>query len=808
MSSINKKIAAFAASMVLAATSGAGVISSINTSAAGNGQAVTNVSKKFDLGANATGGFTTVKAADKYSANKGYGFSGNNVKDVAASGRNELSDAVQFTGNTTFNADVPNGLYKVKVTLGNTSRTSVYMENMLQIVNMTGNNAVDEIILPVTDGQLNIRAAAGKDGTPYSISAIEINRISDKAVMPKTVWLCGDSTVCNYYPLTSSNQAGWGQMLGKYLGNDVYIRNMAASGEYAKGFVDHGNFNCIEKYGKSGDTFIISIGINDGKYYKGAEYKKVVTDMVKRAKAKGMDVILVKQQGRKGDYTLKPLLKSRYFAAELDQIASEQGCKIIDLFTLWQNYCVSVGASKADSMYIDNVHPNRTGADKLAELVASKMDKTNSSPSNPSTPSDPPTYTTDIIDGQVYTFKNVNSGLYLSVEGAAAANGANVEQGNANGKQVQFKAVSAGDGYFYLVSQLGDGKTYALDVNGRHTEDETNIEIYEFNKGENQKFRIDKNSDGTYSILTKITDGNSALDVNGKSTNAGANVQQYTYKGSTNQKWYAEAVKQNNNDNPQNPQNPPVVQTSDITDGQIYTIKNLNSGLYLSVKGSNAGNGVNVEQAAANGAQNKFKAVSAGDGYFYLVSQLGDGNSYALDVNGKKTEDGTNIELYTFNKGENQKFKFVKNSDGTYSILTKITDGKSALDVNGQSRDAGANIQQYTYNGGNNQKWYVETSSTSGNITTGSYPVVTSIEYNAIYHQFKMNWTSVKNAEKYGIAVYLAGKWRVQTYTNDTTFTSPKLKAGDRYRVLVAARVGGQWDLSDLKERSVIISIK
>ena len=415
---------------------------------------------------------------------------------------------------------------------------------------------------------------------------------------------------------------------------------------------------------------------------------------------------------------------------------------------------------------------------------------------------------TDIIDGQVYTFKNVNSGLYLSVEGAAAANGANVEQGNANGKQVQFKAVSAGDGYFYLVSQLGDGKTYALDVNGRHTEDETNIEIYEFNKGENQKFRIDKNSDGTYSILTKITNGNSALDVNGKSTNAGANVQQYTYKGSTNQKWYAEAVKQNNNDNPQNPQNPPVVQTSDITDGQIYTIKNLNSGLYLSVKGSNAGNGVNVEQAAANGAQNKFKAVAAGDGYFYLVSQLGDGNSYALDVNGRKTEDGTNIEIYTFNKGENQKFKFVKNSDGTYSILTKITDGKSALDVNGQSRDAGANIQQYTYNGGNNQKWYVETSSTSGNITTGSYPVVTSIEYNALYHQFKMNWTSVKNAEKYGIAVYLAGKWRVQTYTNDTTFTSPKLKAGDRYRVLVAARVGGQWDLSDLKERSVIISIR
>ena len=333
-------------------------------------------SKKFDLGANAQSGFISVSASDKYDKNKGYGFSGNDVKNVAAAGKNELSDAVEFTGNTNFNADVPNGLYKVKVTLGNTARTSVYMEDMLQIVNMTGNNAVDEIILPVTDGQLNIRAAAGKSGNAFTISAIEINKISDSTSMPSTIWLCGDSTVCNYYPLSSSTQAGWGQMLGNYVDKNWYIRNMAASGEYAKGFVDHGNFDCIEKYGKSGDVFVISIGINDSKYYDNSEYKKVVTDMVKRAKAKGMDVILVKQQGRKGDSQLNPLLKSRYFSNELDQIASEQGCQIVDLFTLWQDYCVSVGGTKADSMYIDNVHPNREGADKLAELFASKFGKT------------------------------------------------------------------------------------------------------------------------------------------------------------------------------------------------------------------------------------------------------------------------------------------------------------------------------------------------------------------------------------------------------------------------------------------------
>ena len=369
-----KRLAAVAAAMLMVTGTSAyipykgsiGTLSSITASAASD-------KWKLDLGGNAQNGFTGVSANDKYNKNKGYGFSGNDVKNVGAAGKNELSDAVQFTGKTTLDVDVPNGVYKIKVTLGNTSRTSVFIENMLQIVNMTGNNAVHELLVPITDGQVNIRAGAGKSGTTFSISAIEINKYSDSTTLPPTIWLCGDSTVCNYYPLNSSKQAGWGQMLGNYVDKGWNIRNMAASGEYAKGFINNGNFAPIEKYGKKGDVFIISIGINDGKYYKGDEYKKYVGDMTKRAKAKGMDVILVKQQGRKGDSSKKPLLKSRYFSNELDQIAKEQNCQVVDLFNLFQDYCVSIGSAKADAMYIDNVHPNREGASRLAELFAKQL---------------------------------------------------------------------------------------------------------------------------------------------------------------------------------------------------------------------------------------------------------------------------------------------------------------------------------------------------------------------------------------------------------------------------------------------------
>lgn len=334
---------------------------------------------KFDLGANSCSGWTSVSASQTYNNSIGYGFSSSSdIKNVNSSGSGALSDAVQFTGNTTFNVDLPNGLYKIRVTVGDVSRTSIFMENMLQIVNITGKNSVDEILIPITDGQLNIRAGAGKSGTAFSISAVEIEKVSDNPTLPPTIWLCGDSTVCNYYPLDTSVQGGWGQMLDEYVDKGWNVRNMAASGQYAQGFVNGGQFTPIETYGKKGDVYIISIGINDSKYYDGTVYNQVVTDMVQRAKKKGMEVILVKQQGRNGDAQRNPLLSSRWFAGELDKIAAAENVQIVDLFNLWQNYCISIGPDQTTALYMsgDTLHPNRAGAKKLAELFATQFTQT------------------------------------------------------------------------------------------------------------------------------------------------------------------------------------------------------------------------------------------------------------------------------------------------------------------------------------------------------------------------------------------------------------------------------------------------
>lgn len=140
-------------------------------------------------------------------------------------------------------------------------------------------------------------------------------------------------------------------------------------------------------------------------------------------------------------------------------------------------------------------------------------------------------------------------------------------------------------------------------------------------------------------------------------------------------------------------------------------IKNVNSGKYLDVAGGVAANGTNVQQWSGSnpGAYyNTWKLVSVGDGYYKIYSQVGDGNTYLLDLTDGLTGSGTNIRIWQNTYCDAQTFKLQKNDDGTYAILTKATGCKLGLDVDSGSSSNGANVQQWGYSGGNHQKWILE----------------------------------------------------------------------------------------------------
>ena len=103
------------------------------------------------------------------------------------------------------------------------------------------------------------------------------------------------------------------------------------------------------------------------------------------------------------------------------------------------------------------------------------------------------------------------------------------------------------------------------------------------------------------------------------------------------------------------------------------------------------------------------------------------------------------------------------------------------------------------------------TGTTIGASTTSTtVPQNLTVTYSEEFHQMRFTWDKVPNATQYGIAVMLAGKWRVQT-SNITTnsYTTPKnMTPGMTYRVAVAAKVNGAWDTAGAIKNAITVTVK
>lgn len=312
-----------------------------------------------------------------------------------------------------------------------------------------------------------------------------------------------------------------------------------------------------------------------------------------------------------------------------------------------------------------------------------------------------PVFTPAVLtEGAVYMIQNENSGLYMEVKDANTENAANVQQWGAESSAAHntWRVLSAGNGYYYLYSQLGDKVTYLLDIDMGKSDNGTNIQIYTDTKADAQQFKFVRNDDGTYYILTRSSGDKSCVAVSSASTSSGANIIQWEYKaGDKSQKWILTQVED----------------TGCIMDtNSIYMFKNLNSGLYMEAEGGKASDNTNVQQWGADGisAHNSWTLKSFGGGYYYVISQLADGKTYYLNISGGTKENGGNAEILTNNKTSSHLFKFVKNPDGSYYILTRASKDAGALETAGGSKGSGANVQQWEVNGESCQKWIVEAS--------------------------------------------------------------------------------------------------
>ena len=90
-------------------------------------------------------------------------------------------------------------------------------------------------------------------------------------------------------------------------------------------------------------------------------------------------------------------------------------------------------------------------------------------------------------------------------------------------------------------------------------------------------------------------------------------------------------------------------------------------------------------------------------------------------------------------------------------------------------------------------------------VTADLYP---SVKTQVKDHKIGFKWTAVPGAEKYGIGVFQANKWVVKKQVDGsiTTWTSPQVANGT-YRLVVLAKVNGEWVSADVFKRSFYVTV-
>ena len=140
-----------------------------------------------------------------------------------------------------------------------------------------------------------------------------------------------------------------------------------------------------------------------------------------------------------------------------------------------------------------------------------------------------------------------------------------------------------------------------------------------------------------------------------------------------------------------------------IVSGSVYKIINVNSGKALNVTGNSTENGANVDIYTYNGATGQqWTVTSVGGGNYKLIAKC---SGMALDVADGSTADGGNVQQWTYegNTNPNNQWQIIPVKSGVYKLIVQCS-GK-ALDVSGGDTADGTNVQQWEDNGSEAQQW-------------------------------------------------------------------------------------------------------
>ena len=298
---------------------------------------------------------------------------------------------------------------------------------------------------------------------------------------------------------------------------------------------------------------------------------------------------------------------------------------------------------------------------------------------------------TQIVSNGVYKIASgYNNNYVLDIAGGSKNAKANLQLYQSNNTNAQrFIITYKGNGYYEIQNVLS---TKQLDVYGGYSTSGTNVWQYNYNGHDSQLWFIEKTSDGYYKFHPKTNPENLSLNMTSTNTNR-ANINVYTNSNSYNQKFT-------------------LVKDYDITGTQIiskgrYTIQSYkDSSKVLDVKGASTANKANVWLYKSNNTvAQKFNIKYRGNGYYSIMNVK---SNKALDVKSASTANSANVWQYTYNGSCAQLWIIKYNSDGSYTFINRCS--RKALDLKGAKTANKTNVQIYTSNNSAAQKFRIKAS--------------------------------------------------------------------------------------------------
>src|SRR5690606_6837701 len=240
---------------------------------------------KFDFGTSkAEKGYVAVTPEDIYSIEKGFGFDfGTKPKVIDYGGKSGLiSSFVNSDDPYYFSIKLPEGNYKVTVTLGDLKRSTtstIKAESrrlMLEDIDTEpGEIRKEMFIVNIKDRNIDADTRVGlkereltkldwdekltlEFNLQTSLHAIEIAKVEDQI----TIFLAGNSTVVNQ---EEEPWASWGQMIPRFFKPGVANANHAESGLSLGSFIGSRRLDKILSVIKDGDYVFVEFGHNDEK---------------------------------------------------------------------------------------------------------------------------------------------------------------------------------------------------------------------------------------------------------------------------------------------------------------------------------------------------------------------------------------------------------------------------------------------------------------------------------------------------------------------------------------------------------------